>query len=562
MAPSIPFIDITMALTENEVPVLVSLAGNQMWADYSTDETDEDFIGIHYKVFAYLNGEWTLQGKELRHVPDAGGKTIIDIHSLLSWDPDKQFAWKESPENLIHKRNDLRRLYRIDVEEKYGNPLATGDSVTGSSKYVLPGKIADLKQGIYNNQSTDWWDELQSGKSFLTNSPRIKNTDAWTSERLSYYVFGAEVTSIELMIKVYYSDESYTTIIRETKDSVVQHDVYEIITSFSTLGIYFLDPSKSITKYEIWLRDQSQNVISEVFTFSLDHERHEDARYFLFSNGYKVIEGARLTGLSRSQVKTDQMDLNRYLEKNFGPRDKTTVKAQASEVEYREASSGWLKGEEFDWLREILLSKEVYEIVKGEVVPVVIESGSFPRHEDNSNLRSITISYRYAHADSVPAVLPDLEDILDNFHESMIDIGGLINGPAGKEFSELQYINATGSFTAGTQDTDYPHAYSNNDLSKPNIPLLAAYWDLETTYDFCDLEMLLLEISEYSQVSTATVPLIWNEELGYGILISSNTDFRFGIRGIDGGANNGHVAFIRLYIPTKRCLEYLYEKGL
>ena len=482
------------------------------------------------------------------------------IHSLLEWDPEKVFTWKEAPDSLIHKRNELRRLYNIFAHEKYGNPLTTYDTKPNLNILILPGKISDLKRGLLNNQSTSWWAQLQNDKSFLTNSPRTKITDAWASERLFYYVVDS-VTAIDLQVKVYYTDGSDTTLTRENISSVARHDVYEIITSFSTLGIYFLDPTKTIEKYEVWIRDQSQNVISEVFTYKVDHTRHEDARYFLFSNGYKMIEGARFIGNSKSYSKIDQINLNRYLEKGYGVEDNSVVKAQPSEVEYREASSEWLSIEEITWLREILLSKEVYEIVNGETVPVVIDSESISIHEDNKNLRSITIRYRYAHADSVPAVLPEVEDSITQFQISLIDIGGLTNGVTGAEFDTIIYTNGTGAFTAITKVTDHPHAYSNNDLTLTNIPLLAYYYSLDQPLAFCDLEMLLLEMRNYDQASPV-VPMIWDESSGFGILITTLSNFRFGIRGANGGAVNKHTGFIRLYLPTRRCLEFLYEKAL
>jgi len=550
-----------MSLTQNEVPPALCLAGNPMWLDYTTSDTHEDFIGIHFKVFEFRDGEYQQIGGEIRIEPDEDGKAIIDIHTLVEWDPVKEFTWKENPSSLIHRRVDLRKIYDVTIYEKYGNPLTIEDEESLGALRALPGKISDLKQGLLNDQSTTWMSRMQSEKRFLTNSPRTKTTDAWASERLFYYLFPGVPDTITLRIKIFYTDGTDTTFTRETNSPAAYYYVYEIITSFSTLGIYFIDPTKTIEKYEVWLEDQTTAVISEVFTYLVDHTPHDDSKYFLFANGYKMIEGARFTGESKSSSKVDQLNLKRFMGIGYGSKDRSEVKEMVSETEYREASSEWLSIDEINWIREMALSKEVYEIVNGETVPILIDGDSITFHESDDNLRSFNIKYRYAHSDSVPAIVPDVVDSMSNFQGSNIDFGGLTNGGAGQQFATMSYNDSTGEFTLETQDTDHPLAYSDA-LDLPLIPLLACYWNLSQISDFCDLVMLLMDNALDGQTSPTVVPLVWNESTGFGILITSQSNDRFCVRGANLGSNNTHEGNLLLYIPTKRCLEFLYELGL
>jgi len=391
-----------MSLSIEEVPLIVCLAGNRIWYNYSTNQTSQDFIGIHYVVQRYIDTSWVTQGQEMRFEPDANGEAPIDVHSLLEWDPEKEFTWPESSSDLIHKRENLCRQYRVLIYEKYGNPLAQTDSETATSAYVLPGKIPELLFGYLNDWSSSWWGSQVTRNKFLTNSPRIKRTCASASERLFFTVHDSGDTSLKLMTKFYFADGTDQTVMIETETSVTNYTVYEVITS-PDLILDSADPMKTVEKYDVWLTNQADTVISEVFTYLMDNNDYDNARYFLFANAFKMIEGARFIGDSKTTSKIDQLTLNRHLAKGFGVKDRSVLKEHVSESVYREVSAEWFSLAELNWLREIALSKEVYEILGGQAVPVEIISNSLGIEDDAANLTPFSIKYKYAHADSVPA---------------------------------------------------------------------------------------------------------------------------------------------------------------
>lgn len=561
MGPYFQYID--MSLTQNEIPDSTSLAGNQMWADFSTDEIDKAFIGIYFLVEEWIDSAYTLQGKELRYEPDANGNAKIDVHSLLAWEPEKEFSWPENPSTLIVRRNSLRKLYRIHVKEKFGNPLAENDETLGSARYALPGKISDLRMGKINDDQSSWGELNAAEKFFLTNSPKQKVTDPWSSERLYYYASGISSSAMNLIVKVTYDDDSTKEIARDSFGGFQNRDVFEIITSFSTLGIFFLDTSKTIVKYEVWLTDSNNSLISEVFTYLVDHTPYDSAKYFLFSNAYKMIEGVRFIGASKKESQIEQMSVNRTLPKGYGVMDASISKTQSVEVEYREARTGFMSEDEMNWLRELLLSQEVYEIVNGSPVRIEIDGDSVGLQDDNSNLRTLTIRYRYAHKDSVPAILPTIEDIVDNFQLTEIDLNGMSNGDADENnFYSFFYDNATGEFLADTRGTNYPIAYSNDDIELPFIPMLACYSNYSRTMNTSVLQIRLLAVPGYTQEGFKEINIDPDEEAGFGILMTGNNSVKFGVLGSESENENIHAMNLKLYIPTKRCLEYLYEESL
>lgn len=546
-----------MSLTQNEVPAAVSLAGNPVFVNYETDEGAEDFIGIHYIVQAYLNSTWTQLGNEMRLELDDNDAAEVDIHKLLEWDPEREFTWPEAVSDIIIKRNDLRRQFRILVDEMYGNPLEVGDEDTATGYYVLPGKVSNLKFGLLNDESTTWWSDNSGDKKFLTNGPREKTTDAWASERLYFILSAAPGSSeINLQVKIYYTDDTTSTITRETQSSAAQYDVYEIITSFSTLGLYIKDTSKTIEKYEVWLEDGASSVISEVYTYVLDHVRKPDSKYFIFANAYKMPEGMRFTGKSSRHTEYSFLKSHREFSNDYGVDDPSMIKSNSREVEFREISSGWVTLEEINWMREILLSNEVFEIVNGEIVPVIIETEKLVINEDDSNLRELTIVYRYAHADQVPGLIPEIEDGFDAFStgsDLLATSSVYSNG-----FTTFTYSNGTVTEVVGNGPM---YGLLNPELNVRLIPLILKYssWG---NYDYPPLAYLYSGTTPADVGMAIGIETTINQE-GYGVLYSDNAGaFRLGLSTYLFDNDLDSFGELELYYATKRYMEYLYELSL
>ncbi|MDA3821739.1 MAG: BNR-4 repeat-containing protein [Bacteroidales bacterium] len=391
-----------MAITENSLPPTVALVGNQMFVDLETDEFAEDFIGLHMDPEVYIDGAWVSASQEMRYEPDANHKAVVDLSGILAWDPKKEFSFPESLSSVITKRNNLRRQWRLRRSEKYGNPLVEYNAGNAAGdRYILPGKIADIKQGQLNGFSSTWWNRLQAERFFLSNSPRTKKTDLSAFERLYYFVFGASVSEIHLKAKIYYTDESTSSVSKASKTAVSQYDVYEIVTSYATLGIE--TASKTVSKYEVWLVDQADNMISEVFTYVFDTIVKVNTRYYLFRNAYGMYEGVRFTGESEEGANIDFVSSTRKREKDYLASDMTLLKDSVKEAHNVKAYSGWLSIDELAWMRELILSREVYEVVDEVLRPLLIKTVDISLNKSNSNLRSLGIDYVYGH-DSVPDI--------------------------------------------------------------------------------------------------------------------------------------------------------------
>lgn len=391
-----------MAITENELPPTVALAGNPMWVDCETDEHAEDFIGLHYDAEVYLDGAWQSAAQEMRFEPDADHKAVVDLSKLLQWDPEKEFTYPDTG-SIIIKRNNLRRQWRLFRSEKYGNPLVEyNDAYASGTRYILPGKISDLKQGQINSLSSDWWSYLATKKWFLSNAPRSKKTDASAIEKLYYIIFGAAVTSIRMSCRIHYTDGTTATYYLNSSFSAVQYDVCELICSYTALDLDSYSATKTVAEYDIWLVDQSLNIISEEFSFLLDRIQKPNARYFIFQNSYKMYEGIRFAGKSSDQSKISFQEFVRQRTKGYTEDTHSLLREFLREQHIIQVSSDWLSRDEINWYRELLLSREVYEVINNVLLPVSILTTQVQLSSDMSNLISLSIEYVYGTEDSVP----------------------------------------------------------------------------------------------------------------------------------------------------------------
>ena len=392
-----------MALTQISIPPVVSLAGNPIYISYSTNKNSEDFIGIHLKVYTVNDASWNLQGDELRYEPDSTGKIEVDIQKLLEWDPNKEFTWPDVDADLITHQANLLKQYKVEVSEKYGNPLTEDDTDTVFGLFVLPGSISKLQQGYLNSISDTWLENQSSSNKFLTNSP-TKKTDVWASERLYFLIINNPYAGrVNLKVRIDYIGSSATHT-AETIRYIYDHYILHLVTSFSTLLLGLIDNEKEVLQYTVWLTSGNDTILSEEFTYTMDNVRHSNTKYFIFNNAFKVAEGARFTSQYKESSNYSFQKSQRTLDKGFNMDSPSLIKSNTQETKSCEITSDWLTIEEMNWLRELLTSESVYEIVNGNLIPVFIDTESVNILEGNNNLRALSISYIYAHPDKVPVI--------------------------------------------------------------------------------------------------------------------------------------------------------------
>lgn len=369
-----------------------------------------------------LNGStWDFLNED-RITPDADGYAEFDLHDLFSTQLTAEHTWPEEPETYSSKRiNHIKKYtpyYAEVIDDAVGrlNPYADLGAF-----YAILGAFDYKMMAALNGISYSFLDFITTYKSFLTWQPASKTINITQPEKLFFLVYN-DISSMELHIKVYFTDGTNSGDQElETIAGVSQYDVYEIMVGYSQIDFTKIS-DKTVEYYEIWLEDNAGNVQSQVRTFTVETKSFRHERIFLFRNSFGALDTFRATGR-----KTQLNEYDRFLlEKNdisFSLQEQYLVLERSVFT----INTGWLTFVQRNWLRELLLSGEVYEIISGYKFPIMITDEKRELRDDDNYLYSLEINYKYAFKDPAfagdytrtPLLAENLEILLNENGESL-----------------------------------------------------------------------------------------------------------------------------------------------
>jgi hypothetical protein len=320
---------------------------------------------------------------EDRLAPDAENQAMFYPQDLMV----AEHTWPEEPATYHALRQNHIKPYRLSYAELYDDNVRRL-SAPASYRAILGGFDYKMVAAL-NGVDYSLLDFLTTYKSFLTWQPVSKIINRTQPEKLYFLVYN-DIASIELHIKLYFDDDTDSGDQElATITGVSQYQVYEFMIGYSQLDLSKWS-DKTVEKYEIWLEDDAGNAQSQVRTFVLDTKTYRHERIFLFRNSFGGFDTLRATGR-----KTQTNEIEKLLvEKN--DRDININHAyQAFETQVFTINSGWISRETKNWLRELFLSLEIYEILDGFKYPIVITNDKNELFDDDTYLYDVKIEYRY-----------------------------------------------------------------------------------------------------------------------------------------------------------------------
>lgn len=383
-----------------------------------TDTTPREGYELLCRV-SKVNGSIILLNED-RLAPDTGGNVEFDLHDLFLPELTAEFKWPEESSTLHEKRTNHIKKYRLDYAELFENGVKrltpyqeTVYAILGAFDYKLVAGLNDVEYSFL--------DFIITYKSFLTWQPTTKTINQGQPEKLFFLVFN-DISSIEVHVKVYWTDgtdsgdQELATI-----SGVSQYDVYELMVGYSQID-FSKWSLKEVEKYEIWLEDNSGNVQSQARSYILDTKTHRHERIFLFRNSFGGFDTLRAIGRKVHYNEYERM----ILEKND---EEFSVKEvyQALESQLFTINTGWITRDQKNWLRELFLSQEVYEIINGYKFPIIITNDKIDLFDDDTYLYDLKIEYKYSFKDPnysgeytlMPLLAENLEVLLNEEGEPL-----------------------------------------------------------------------------------------------------------------------------------------------
>lgn len=293
---------------------------------------------------------------------------IADFFPLPDLDPASVTAVGMISDNQVRAQ--------FYTTESYGDPASLKALNLTANLRILRGGVSKMFDGDF------FGTYLPSSRRFLTWHPGKKRINQEQPEMLHFYAY-AGITQIKLLLKVYFTDQSSQTLIKSTTTGINQGRIYRIPASFEALGVNEIDPEKQPVKYEVWLRDQSDEIIAQPVTYIIEQVPRSTSRYWMFLNSLGMWEIMRTEGKAFKSISIDREMSAGYLQQGYSRTRgeiRSRVMGSANELE---CSTGYLDSrEEGEWAQEILLSDKVFLLENGLRIPYVITSGEYEMARD------------------------------------------------------------------------------------------------------------------------------------------------------------------------------------
>ncbi len=377
------------------------------------------FYKIGLQLMIPDGGNWKMIGEDILPV-NALGDAIFDIHTLFADHIYPEFTW---PENTSQIFMDLRPHssieYQIQYYEQHGSPIVDGILTTSPSFYALIGGVSRSQEAIYNQQNSSFWEKLGYNQYFLSWQPKTKKVSMNQVEKL-YFLAQNAMTSLSFRISFYYLDgSSQLNLAFSSIEVPPDKGVIELTVSPAILKGRATRPTE-IKYYTVWLTWQSER-ISEIRTYIIDYTPFAYPRYFLFLNSLGGYDTLRTTGVQENSLEYERQSVTKALMPDFTTRDHELSSFLVGENVIYKSNTGWRTLEEMAWLRDFMLSKQVFLINYNVLVPMVITSTSVHQKTDGVELYYMEFEYRRSYISELYTREIITAEFTDDFNDDFLN---------------------------------------------------------------------------------------------------------------------------------------------
>lgn len=345
-------------------PPLVSLSGLPVIFKVSSDKFDEPYFRI-------------------KAVPYPGQEEYLPLHpatDVATFDLREYFAadLAVSLKLSAHLHANAAKSYNVVFHEFYGNP-PTEHANDSCTIVVVRGTIPRWRINAFASFAA--WQASNLFHTFAPTSKRVLPTQP----ELLYFLAPSSGTFSPAVVITFTdgSTASHSPAVSITGQAL---QMLSLPVGYSALGIAAVNPSKKVASYTVTISGRSR-------TYVVDHTPYADVRFLLFRNSLGGYDCLPLTGEAdeHTELSRDMAEHVYDAEAVVQQFNKRTYNIQHAELV--KANSGWLLSAERDWLNDLLISEDIYELYSGTLSPVLMRSTSLDRTKRNYEPGSVEIEY-------------------------------------------------------------------------------------------------------------------------------------------------------------------------
>jgi len=404
-----------MTLTDNTI---TSLTGNS--TDNGTDQTYYADFGILATIF---DNDGIMIGQDFKPVNE-DGIARFDISeylkSKLALDQSLKMTFPEVSD-FTHTWSNFIKPYAIAFAEKKADEVFK--LYPDDTKYAIGGGLNRETLVYYNKLDIDYFSTIGYGivspdgciSNFLTWQPVVKKTGKSVNEKLYFLVplQGETLKYGQLYVRTSFTDG--TDNISAFGDPFELHSfkVIECMTGYAHLGLAAMFSTKTVKAWEIYIT-MDGILISEVRRYEPDLKFHTNERIFYYKNSFSVFDCIFFTGIRETTNNYERTNGVVMIDENDNEINAPIRQFQNMESQTFQISSGWLKKEWKDTLRDMLLSTEIYEVIGDRLVRILDDTKKVSMFRDKVGNYSLDFEYEYANTDEFYSMVPVITDLQEN----------------------------------------------------------------------------------------------------------------------------------------------------
>lgn len=327
--------------------------------------------------------------------PDANNYARFDVSEYVRPELTSYLTWPENATVIVKNHPELSKEIKLAFTETYTGTIKKLNYINGL--FAIKGGLSKMKQTELKDAHTTFFKWYGSYSSFLTWHPVRKKVSFFQPEKLYWLNKNPGLTHVSVMVMVVYKDahtDAFYT--RRTFDSNFG-EIQEITCTFNKM--LPAKQKRDVAYYIVNLKETNGNRLTENRIYEMDNIFNINKKTFLFRNSYGVFETIVLEGGRINEADYARLVINQALPYNFTWRSAEKKNVVNTENQTFQANSGWKNRELINWMRDFLLSKEIYELDNWKMYPVVITSKKAGISKDDDYLCAIDLEYSRAYTD-------------------------------------------------------------------------------------------------------------------------------------------------------------------
>ena len=384
-----------MSLILIERPAETSFSRNPVRYSLVTN-TALDMAGLRIDVrllYKALTASGYTRTFEISLAPDSNGVASIDLNKIL--DSLVTNSLPSIASTSVQRAFEQVGMFYIEYREiSNATPTAGWTSDSTSARYVVKGGLPYERW-----QGPNYF--LTYPNPFLTWQKTGRNIGATESSWLTYLHTGASATSVSAKVSIYYTDgtSDLDAITMAFPDAtVVKNSMYRIPVGPEHAGITAFDTAKVVEHYAVKVVDGS-STLHEDYLFTVDYRNTYSTTTFNFINSIGGMDSIRVRGTIQREARYENQmaettpDAGYFNENQLVP---TTFTQQVMEQITFKGSIGLMDDDdEMDRLRDLRISKGVYQAKFGRWWPVNLVNGTTNMGSADDELKDYPLEWTY-----------------------------------------------------------------------------------------------------------------------------------------------------------------------